>query len=43
MRYFDVVGNRRACLWRDLNLAETTRNTNRKWKSDLLGAYCNRM
>ena len=29
--------NRRACLWREGYLAETTKNTNRKWKSDLLG------
>ena len=38
MKYFDVVANRQACLCRDVNyLAETTKNTNRKWNSDLLG------
>ena len=38
MKYFDVVANRQACLCRYVDyLAETTKNTNRKWNSDLLG------
>ena len=36
MKYFDVVANRRASLWRDVK-AETTKIQNRKWNSDLLG------
>ena len=44
MKYFDVVANCRACLWRDVRVislkppkTETPKNRNRKWNSDLLG------
>ena len=44
MKYFDVVANCRACLWRDVRAispkppnTESAKNRNRKWNSDLLG------
>ena len=37
MKYFDVVANRRACLWREGYLAETTKSTNRKMEQRSAG------
>ena len=44
MKYFDVVANCRAFLWRDVRAispkppkTESAKNRNRKWNSDLLG------